>query len=77
VDTEGDASSDDLTTISGSVVGVILVIRPAHTDRTVVVKDGTGNIKCVGDFSMDSNEDMMTLICTGSNWHEIARSSNA
>ena len=43
VDTESDAASDDLATINGGADGVIVTIRPAHTDRTVVLVN-SGNI---------------------------------
>lgn len=72
IDTESDAASDDLDTInaSGATAGRALIIRPAHTDRTVVVKHGTGNIYLNGgvDFSMDSTEKLTLLIYDGTNW---------
>ena len=83
VDTEGDASTDDLTAInsytgdtSGFATGQILILRANNASRTVVVKD-TGNLKLAGDFSLDNNNDTITLIWTGSNWAEISRSDNA
>lgn len=43
VDTEGDASSDDLTTINGGQHGQVLILRAADSGRTVSVAEG-GNI---------------------------------
>jgi len=77
VDTQGDASTDDLDTINGGTVGQILIIRAQNDARTVVAKDGTGNLRLNGDFSMNDLDDTLTLIYTGSNWLEIASSNNS
>ena len=76
VDTESDASSDDLTNINGGSAGAILVLRAKNSARTVVCKDGTGNLQLSGDFSMDTDNDIITLIFDGSSWFEISRSNN-
>lgn len=76
IDTEGDASTDDLDTINGGVAGHILVLRPASDARTVVLKDGTGNLALAGDFSMDISSDYIVLIYE-TNWTELTRSDNA
>ncbi len=78
VDTEASAASDDLDTISGGVDGMTLVIRAANGARTVVVKDGTGNIKGPGDFSLDNAEDTCSLIYDNaqSAWLVTATSNN-
>jgi len=44
VDTEADASSDDLDTINGGVIGDLLTIAPANAARQIIVKR-TGNIR--------------------------------
>ena len=77
VDTQGDASTDDLDTINGGTVGQILILRAQNDSRTVVLKDGTGNLKLSGDFSLDDLDDTITLIYTGSNWLEVATANNA
>ena len=78
IDTESDAASDDLDTISGGRVGQILVITAANDARTVVAKDGTGNLDLAGDFSMDNTQDTLTLIysAVSSSWKELSRSDN-
>jgi hypothetical protein len=76
VDTESDASTDDLDTINGGSKGMYLVLTAANSARTVVVKDGTGNIQCSGDFSLTHINDTITLIYNGSSWLEISRSNN-
>lgn len=76
VDTEGDAASDDLDTINGGRAGQLLILRAADSARTVVAKDGTGNLNLGGDFSLDNVEDTLTLVSDGTDWYEIARSDN-
>lgn len=75
VDTEADAATDDLDTISGGFTGMELTLRAADSGRTVVVKDGAG-IKTAGDMSLDNVEDTITLIKDGSTWYEKCRSDN-
>lgn len=76
VDTESAAASDDLTTISGGTVGDILILRAASNSRTVVVKNGTGNIFCGADITLDNVTDMVTLIRASSNWYMVASANN-
>lgn len=78
IDTESDAASDDLDTINGGTDGAWLVIQAADSARTVVAKDGTGNLQLAGDFSMDNAQDTLTLIYSGalSAWCELSRSDN-
>lgn len=77
IDTEGAGPTDDLETIEGGINGAILSISPTSGARTVVVKDGVGNINCEGDFSMDSDADAMLLWFFAGAWREVARSNNA
>jgi len=77
IDTETDASTDDLDTINGGGDGDIIIIKAVHADRTIVVKDGTGNLQTAGHFSMDNSTDTMMLINSGgSTWLELSRSNN-
>jgi hypothetical protein len=77
VSTEAAAASDDLDTINGGHAGMIVVLAAQNDARTVVCKDGTGNLRLNGDFSIDSTADTITLVYDGSNWLELARSDNA
>ena len=77
VDTEGDASTDDLDTINDGFIGMTLLLKAANDARTVVIKDSTGNIKTNGDFSLTHTDDTIALIYDGTNWLEISRSDNA
>jgi hypothetical protein len=76
IDTEANAASDDLDTINGTVAGQMIVLRANNSGRTVVAKDGTGNLKLEGDFSMDNTEDRLFLMSDGTSLYEIARSNN-
>jgi hypothetical protein len=76
IDTESAASTDDLDTINGGYSGHLLIISPVSSARTVVAKDGTGNLVLAGDFSMDNQEDRLVLLHNGSNYVEISRSNN-
>lgn len=79
VDTESDAATDDLTTINGAAAGDLLVLRPAHDARTVVLKNGTGNIltPAGGDVDLDDIDLHVVLIYDGTNWHVIGRTMGA
>ena len=76
IDTESNTSSDDLDTINGGTSGDILYLTAWSPARTVVLKDGTGNLSLDGDFSMDNNADVIVLKYTGSIWLEVTRSNN-
>lgn len=79
VDTEGAAASDDIDTINdiGFSDVTIIVLRATSSSRTVVLKDGTGNLRLAGDCTLDNNDDTITLVGTGAVWYELARSNNA
>lgn len=72
IDTESDDATDDLDTINGGAAGDILIFSPNHTDRTVVVKTGTGNILCDADITLDTSTEYVVLIYDGSNWQLLA-----
>jgi hypothetical protein len=82
VDTEADAASDDLDTITATSVndGQFLVLMAENGARTVVVKHNTGNILLNGgtDFSLDNENDTLTLMYATalSKWVMLASSSN-
>jgi hypothetical protein len=77
IDTESDAASDDLDTINGGSAGDILILRAADGARTVVLKDGTGNLALEGDFSLDAAGDQCVLQRTEAGyWNELSRADN-
>lgn len=77
IDTEADAASDDLDTINGTVNGQMLVVYAADSARTVVLKDGTGNLKLPGDVTLDNVEDVVMLINRGGTLYAVAPVSNS
>ena len=78
IDTEAGAASDDLATITATNYkpGDLLVVQANNTARTVVLKDGTGNLRLAGDFSLDNSEDLVQLILVGTNWVQVAVNNN-
>jgi hypothetical protein len=76
VDTESAAATDDLDTISGGGTGDTLIVRAASSARDVVCKDGTGNLRLAGDFTLTSVQDTLLLYRVGSDWFELSRSDN-
>ncbi len=79
IDTESAAATDNLDYIYGpSFNGQLLMLRAANSARTVVLKDGVGNLKLAGDMSLDNAEDTITLLYDLNNdlWYEITRSNN-
>ena len=81
VDTEGAAATDNLSTIVGGTYanGEMLTLRSAANGRTVLVKNGTGNIFLAGsDFSLDNTKDRLRLSFDSSlnAWCEVSRASN-
>ena len=80
VDTEGDASTDDLTSIGGGVDGQMLVLTSADSGRDVVVKS-SGNIATPGltDFTLGNVNDsiMLMYVAAQSKWITISSSNNA
>lgn len=77
VDTEADAFTDDLDTINGTLEGQIIRLRAADSSRTIVLKDGTGNLKLPSDISLDNEEDSITLLnINGTDLQATASSNN-
>lgn len=77
VDTQGDAASDDLDTINGGNTGSLLVLESANAARDTTLKDGTGNLRLAGDFTLSTLEDCIVLIRRGGFWFELSRSDNS
>jgi len=73
IDTQNNDATDDLDTINGGSSYDLLLIQARHTDRTVVVKHGTGNIqlKAGVDISLDNTDKILLLFYNGSNWVDV------
>ena len=78
VDTEGDAATDDLDTISGGTDGDIIVITPEDDDRRVIVKNATGNIFTNSDRILNNRKDVWVgmYLSTISGWIELSWAGN-
>ncbi len=71
VDTEADASTDNLDTISGTVAGSFYLLKAENASRTVVIRDtggGTGNIRTphAQSISLAEATDGVLLFSNGS-----------
>lgn len=82
VDTEADASTDDLDTISTASVsdGAILILRANNAGRTIVVKHeagGAGQIHLADaiDISLDDTEKRVFLQRQSADWYELKSAS--
>ena len=64
--------TDQIHTIGGGQDGSILVLRC----QAAAAIDNTGNLRLRGNFTMDDPTDTLTLLKSGSNWIELARSNN-
>jgi hypothetical protein len=76
IDTEGAAATDDLDTISGTRDGMIIIPRAANSARTVVLKNGTGNLFMQADFSLNNTLDAIMLQSRNGVLVELSRSDN-
>lgn len=76
IDTEAAAATDDLDTINGGTAGMTLILRAGSSTRDVVCKNGTGNLRLAGDFTLSHTDDRLVLISDGVNWFELSRADN-
>ncbi|MFQ5624637.1 MAG: hypothetical protein ACE5FS_14725 [Paracoccaceae bacterium] len=78
IDTESDAATDDLDTITatGLGAGTIIYLLAANSARIATVKDGTGNINLRGDSDVELDAENLTCLrWDGSAWYEVFRPS--
>lgn len=78
VDTQSEASTDDLDNINGGSEGSILVLRSLTGARDIVLRDAVGNIRLAGsaNFTLLASDDTIMLLRTEGNWVEVSRSVN-
>lgn len=70
VDTESDAATDDLDTISGGTNGDVLYLWLADAARVVTVKHGVANIRTTDGQDIELSADGPLLLIRGAtNWH--------
>lgn len=81
IDTEADAASDDLDSITGGAAGDMLLVRAENSARTVVLKHAVGAnlIATLGarDISLAEATDWALLAYNGTQWTVIAHSTLA
>jgi hypothetical protein len=71
------AASDTLNTINGGTSGDLLIISTASNGQNLTVVDDGGNIRLNGtNCELFNVSDKLTLIASGSDWHELSRSIN-
>ena len=81
IDTEGDASSDDLTNATGGATGELLYLESVNSARDVTIKDsagGAGAFRTASDFTLAQTLDTFTCMnyAIADEWLEISRSTN-
>ena len=72
----------NLINITGGTDGSILVLKQLTNTKDVKFIDGDGsgtggNLRLNGDFQMNTGNDTITLIKSGTIWFELSRSNNA
>ena len=74
VNTQSNAGTDNLDTINGGEVGEIILLSALNASRTVVLRDGNGNIQLTGgqDLPLVDTEQMIMLRYNGTNWAEVS-----
>ena len=74
LDTEGNASTDTLTTITGGNDGEVIVVSQANSSRVITISHGAGNIRLSGtsNFTFTSTSTYMQMMKRGPNWYQIA-----
>jgi hypothetical protein len=70
IDTESDASTDDLVTINGGSEGDILILGLENASRVVTLKDATGNLFHIGhgDIVLDTTSKWVVYRHDGTAW---------
>ena len=78
IDTESLAATDNLDTINGGIDGLRIVVRANNSARTVVLKNGTGNLVLPADLSLDNATDTAEFIydASFSKWLMLSSSNN-
>ncbi len=78
VDAAGDDPTDDLVTINGGEIGMLLFLRSASSARVITARDDWGNLRLAGDFILDHIRDILVLLYySADRWIEVSRSNNA
>lgn len=73
---EGSPAADDLVTVNGGEIGQFLVLSSNTSGDVITLKDGSGNLRLAGDFTLTNGQDRIVLLYDGTNWCELSRSDN-
>jgi len=78
VDTEADAATDDLNTITTTYLasGDILYLGPAASTRDVTFKDAVDNLHLGGDIAFATSTDTLVLLYTGTIFVRLSNATN-
>jgi len=68
IETEMMAATAELNIIFGLTDGQEVLLRANSDVRTVILKNGAGNLKLQSDFSLNSRWDAARLICDASGY---------
>lgn len=73
-----DASSDNVDTIIALNDGLMMVLSPYTTGKTLTFRDNVGNLSLSGDCTLDNPADTLTVMYNAEllKWVEISRSNN-
>ena len=75
---DGDGASSNVNTISAMNDGFMAVFSVYASSKTIVFKNGLGNLYLASDCTLSNPKDTLTLLydTTLSGWKEVARSIN-
>lgn len=77
IDTDADATADDILTIGGGVPGQrLLIVVGSTTTETVDIIDGANLFLNANTNFSGSAGDTLELVSDGTNWYEISRADN-
>jgi hypothetical protein len=73
IDTNADAASGELATINGGAAGDTLKIFANNDARSIVIKNGTGNILTFdsADITLDEDHKIVEFLFDGTNWRQV------
>lgn len=77
IDTEGNAATDTLTTITGGLKGQVITVKTLANSRDVTLSTGgstSGSLRTVSAMTLDAARDSITLGFDGTYWVELNRS---
>jgi len=77
VDTYDGQAAGDLSTINGGLNGCLIFITAKSDSRTIVLKDGVGNLSLESDLTLDHTHDTVFLERIGGIWYQFSFANNS